>query len=111
MQWADVRKDILERDDGRCLRCGGLAADIHHRRPRGRGGTSDDAISFGPANLVALCRKDHELVHTRPRDAGYPSGLLVHSWENPEKVPVILGGVTIWLRPDGTTEREEDARF
>lgn len=110
-QWDEAKRVAVKRDDGKCVRCGMPAQDCHHRQPKGSGGTSNDYIAFGPANTVSLCRKCHTAVHHQPRDVGYPTGLLVHSWQDPADVPIILGGVTIWLRPDGTIERNEDERF
>lgn len=40
-----------------CEICNNTAVDIHHKLPKGRGGT-DDAD-----NLIALCRKCHTLAH------------------------------------------------
>lgn len=40
-----------------CEVCGQTAVDIHHIRPKGRGG-GDEA-----ENLIALCRKHHRAAH------------------------------------------------
>jgi len=77
----------MARDGGRCQRCYGTAIDVHHRRPRGMGGTSDDYISYGLANLVSFCRKCHDWVHAHPA-ASYELGWLVKSGEDPAEVPV-----------------------
>lgn len=53
---------IIDRDQGCCARCGkhvtdlerGRAWSIHHRRPRGRGGTSLAWVN-GAANLIVMC--------------------------------------------------------
>lgn len=53
---------ILQRDGGNCVRCGrhvvymerGIAWSIHHRRPRGSGGTSVAWVSAA-ANGIVLC--------------------------------------------------------
>ena len=73
--------------DGHCVRCGGEITDIHHRKLRGMGGTSDQEVAFGLANLISLCRKCHDWVHAHPAES-YRLGLLVHSWDNPEDIPV-----------------------
>ena len=44
-------------DDVFCKNCLAVAVDIHHIKPKGRGGT-DEA-----SNLVALCRNCHQLAH------------------------------------------------
>jgi len=63
-----VRRQVLERDGLRCQApgCGRTRfLEIHHRVPRGRGGTND------PANLVTLCGSCHQFWHEREvrRDA------------------------------------------
>lgn len=53
---------VLERDGGRCTRCGiyvlhgerGRDWSIHHRRPRGSGGTRIAWVNL-PANCIVLC--------------------------------------------------------
>lgn len=52
---------IVTRDDHRCAACGvrvngerGRDWSVHHRKPRGMGGTKDPAVS-SPANGVILC--------------------------------------------------------
>jgi 5-methylcytosine-specific restriction endonuclease McrA len=53
-----VRLDVLDRDDLTCVRCGKPAHlahySIHHRKPRGMGGSRDPRIN-GKANLLLLC--------------------------------------------------------
>lgn len=51
------------------------------------GGTSDPEVSYGLANLVSLCRTCHAWVHAHPAKS-YEQGWLVHSWNDPEDVPV-----------------------
>lgn len=50
----DVRRLVIERDRGRCRRCGGPGGSIHHRLPRGMGGTRWAGI-HSPELLVLLC--------------------------------------------------------
>lgn len=58
----NVDEKVIARDMGACARCGrhvahlerGIAWSIHHRRPRGAGGTSLEWVA-GAANLVILC--------------------------------------------------------
>jgi 5-methylcytosine-specific restriction protein A len=52
---------VLERDRWSCVRCGtpvvgarGVSWSIHHRRPRGSGGTKLAWVNL-PANLITLC--------------------------------------------------------
>lgn len=58
----NVDEKVIARDMGACARCGrhvahlerGMAWSIHHRRPRGNGGTSIAWVGEA-ANLVILC--------------------------------------------------------
>lgn len=89
---------ILERDDGRCARCGvsvqldarGVAWSVHHRRPRGMGGSRDPLVS-SPVNGVVLCGSGvtgcHGHVESN-RDQGRLHGWLVPKWRDPTEVPV-----------------------
>ena len=56
---------VLERDNYQCQRCGDTRdLHIHHRLPRGRGGTHD------PENLVTLCGwRCHVWVEGNPEKA------------------------------------------
>lgn len=75
-----VRELIWCRDQGCCARCGqGLSRprsdtyDMHHRRPRGSGGTTVRWVNL-PANGVLLCTRCHALVEAyrnEARDEGY----------------------------------------
>ena len=55
MTWRDT---VRIRSAGHCERCGrsvlNIPASIHHRRPRGMGGTNDPVINT-PENCVVLC--------------------------------------------------------
>jgi len=87
MNWQAARKAALLRDDETCRRCLRPATDVHHRRPRQMGGTSDDSINYGMANLVSLCRTCHNWIHAHPSES-YRLGWLVHSWQSPEDIPI-----------------------
>jgi HNH endonuclease len=95
----ELREGILTRDGFRCVRCGGsdLLA-VHHRLLRSQQG-QDSA-----ANLVLLCRADHELVHSRRVTVGEPEGFIVPSWGDPATVPVAtLGGLVLLTDDYGRT--------
>jgi 5-methylcytosine-specific restriction endonuclease McrA len=87
VQWAAVRKAVLLRDEGRCRRCLREAAEVHHRRLKQRGGTKDEETLYGLSNLVSVCRRCHNEIHAEPA-LSYEQGWLVHSWQDPEDVPV-----------------------
>lgn len=90
---------IVERDRGACVRCGrpvelsarGIAWSIHHRRPRGMGGSRNPAVS-APENGLVLCGSGttgcHGAVEAN-RDAARRRGFLVPQWRNPAAVPVL----------------------
>ncbi len=52
--------DYVQDDVILCEHCGNRAVDIHHITPKGMGGSkTKDYIE----NLIALCRKCHEMAH------------------------------------------------
>ncbi|MGZ9830173.1 HNH endonuclease, partial [Tsukamurella ocularis] len=56
---------IIERSGSVCELCGALPADqVHHRRPRGLGGTSDPTVNRA-ANGLAVCRWCHDVIEGR----------------------------------------------
>ena len=97
-RWDVIRKQILTRDDWKCVKCSGAANDVHHRKLKGIGGSKLLDI---PENLVSLCRNCHTVIHLKPAQA-YDTGFIVHSWEDPEKVPVKIYSGLFWLKMDGT---------
>jgi hypothetical protein len=76
--------EVMARDGGSCQvyafafpteqRCWGRVI-LHHRKPKGMGGTFDPAI-HDMDNLVALCDRHHVEVHHRPTES-YDCGLLI----------------------------------
>jgi hypothetical protein len=80
---------VLERDRWSCVRCGvaitgarGVSWSIHHRRPRGMGGSREPWVNL-PANLLTICG-----------DATSPLGC--HSWIESHRVFARASG---WLVP------------
>ena len=49
---------------------------MHHRLPRGLGGTTDPVAAFGMANLISLHRACHERIESR-RGEAYDAGWLL----------------------------------
>ena len=84
---AATRQLVLDRDEG-CVICGrsDLPVQIHHRRPRGAGG-SKDAATNRPPNLITLCADHHRWVESN-REISREKGYLVPSWEDPATVRV-----------------------
>lgn len=78
---------IIARDQGACAfpSCGkhvthlgrgtGFGYALHHRRPKGMGGSGVSWINE-PANGVLLCEEHHRAVHADP-EGSYASGFLV----------------------------------
>jgi 5-methylcytosine-specific restriction enzyme A len=83
-KWKTVRKQILTRDDWKCVKCSGAANDVHHRKLKGMGGSK---LLDTPANLISLCRTCHSWVHANPNES-YKLGYMVHSWDDPENIPI-----------------------
>ena len=105
----EVRQAVLCRAGWRCERCGGLPVDaLHHRAPRGMGGTSREWVNQ-PANGVALCRACHEWVHAHPYEARQ-SGWLLSKWGGMADATPIrpLAGEPWWLADDGTRYTRAD---
>lgn len=104
-----VRRTVTERAGGACERCGrAITGDysIHHRKPRGMGGTRDPKAN-SPANLVLLCGSatSPDGCHTaveRFRQAAINTGYIVTRTADPEGVPIKLVSGWYLLRPDGT---------
>lgn len=98
-----TRQLVIERDHGRCLRCGGPMESIHHRKPRGMGGTRDASIN-SPVNLVSLCGHGTAGCHgwiESHRDAAYRDGWLVRRNEDPAEVLIRTRELMVLLFEDG----------
>jgi 5-methylcytosine-specific restriction protein A len=97
-----VRDLVYHRAGFRCERCG--TADgpfaIHHRRPRGMGGTRRPETNFASA-LLLLCDACHSTVESRRRYA-LGLGYLVPSSQDPAETPVDVRGRWVHLTPSGT---------
>jgi 5-methylcytosine-specific restriction endonuclease McrA len=96
----------LERANHCCERCGRPRPEqIHHRKPRGAGGTSDPKINV-LSNLLVLCSACHVEVES-DRAVAYEQGWLVRRNADPAKTRVWLAfrGFS-WLSDDGAVEVE-----
>lgn len=82
---------VRRRDRGRCWVCQQPAEQIHHRRPRGRGGSSDAAVNQ-PGNLLSLCARCHCEIESQ-RAAAVELGYLVQSRRVPSMTPIWRSGV------------------
>ena len=80
---SETAATIVARDRGCCARCGAAVAQgsrgrdwaIHHRAPRGRGGTRRAWVNM-PGNGVVLCTACHEWIESH-REEARTAGFLV----------------------------------
>lgn len=100
---------VLARDRGRCVMCTwriehgerGRDWQVHHRRPRGMGGTRRDGTNF-PANLLVLCESCHAHVE-KHRAWARLHGYLVWQSQDPRDVPIEIDDR--WYRLTDAGER------
>lgn len=104
---AATRTLVLARDGYRCVRCGqdltGRPYSIHHRFPRGMGGTSLASV-HDPANLILLGGTGSTGCHgwvERNRAAAVELGWLVRSGRDPAGQPVLVQWLG-WAMPGET---------
>lgn len=118
-----TRELVIYRAGGCCEVCGLVLFiqltqvqgpySIHHRQPRGMGGTRRESIN-SPANLLLLCgdatdpRGCHHAIESNRAEA-YATGRLVRAADDPAQVPVLLEGGDHYLLTD-TGERIEVPR-
>jgi 5-methylcytosine-specific restriction enzyme A len=105
-----TRKLVMTRADNHCERCGKAitgAYSIHHRKPRGMGGTKDP-VANSPSNLVLLCGSAttpggcHTSVE-KFRQAAVTTGWIVARTTDPARVPLKYhSGRWYLLNDDGT---------
>lgn len=95
-----VRALITARSSGKCEICGLHAADeIHHRRPRGMGGSKRPDTNTASAG-VHLCRDCHRLVELH-RSVAFTCGWLVSQYAEPSAVLFMYRGDLVKLDDDG----------
>lgn len=93
-----VRDEVIGRSQDHCERCGralyGQPYSIHHRRPRGMGGTLRPEANL-PSNLLVICGSAttpgscHQWIESRRAEA-YEDGLLLRQTDDPSQMPVLL---------------------
>ena len=102
-----VRDTILARAKGGCEVCFFAQPDqIHHRRPRGAGGSKASDTNTA-ANALALCTECHTWIESN-RVKALEVGWLVRQGHDPATVPVLrFGSDWVLLADDGTTTTTE----
>jgi len=101
---------VRRRSQNRCERCGtddALRWSLHHRKPRGMGGSKDPAIN-SPANIVLLCGSGttgcHGWIESHRAEA-YTDGLLVYRIDDPAEMEVRLRYGTVFLDDVGGVQQ------
>lgn len=100
---ARTRDQLLERSRGGCELCGHRATNVHHRKPRGMGGTRQSDI-HALTNLLHLCGTGTTGCHgaiEADRARAHQYGWLVSQWQDPAQVPVRIPGGWVYLLPTG----------
>lgn len=97
---------VRARDGDECRRCHREYQQIHHRKPRGMGGTRDPLIN-SPSNLVCVCQTCHHWIETHRSDA-LRDGWLVSQWADPQRVPLVIDHLPVWLSPDGSSHPQKE---
>ena len=109
------RQIVLERAFWRCevaITCGGVELfgrlySVHHRRPRGMGGSRQDDTS-SPSNLLAVCGSGTTGCHgwiESNRAHAIDAGWLLLQTSTPAIEPVLYrDGTAVYLTPDGCLE-------
>ena len=104
----DVRALVWEREESCCARCGLRGGEhvfprheVHHRRPRGMGGTRHEAIN-SPANLLLLCHACHAFIESRRVWAIADGYLIPQGGDDPRDVKVLYRDRTVLLTHDGS---------
>lgn len=98
--WHTARQAAIVRDAWRCAKCRTTThLDVHHRAPRGMGGSSNPN-RHNPDRLLTLCRTCHDWVETH-RTHAYRNGWLIRTGTDPATVPTLIAGRWWLLHPDG----------
>lgn len=97
-----TRQLVQERARGLCEVCGSSVdvPQLHHRKPRGMGGTKNPA-SRSAANALLVHFRCHEWIE-RNRTEAYKMGYLVHQTDESVSRPVLLPTGWFCLMDDGS---------
>jgi 5-methylcytosine-specific restriction protein A len=104
---AAVRTTIRQRADGHCERCGlQRGTEIHHRRPRGMGGTNRPETNTPSAGGL-LCGDCHRWAESH-RAAAMNHGWLVRQHHQPADIPVKYRDSWVYLDDLGNLQPIEE---
>ena len=98
----ETRNVIKERAGGYCERCAlplRNGPQIHHRKPRGMGGTDDSTLG-GASNGLWVHPHCHQQIESK-REEAYRNGWLVRRPFHPATVPIFRWGRWVVLGDDG----------
>jgi 5-methylcytosine-specific restriction protein A len=96
-----VRALVEARSEGVCEGCGnGRATEIHHRRPRGMGGSRRPATAKA-SNALHFCGDCHRYAESN-REIAVARGWIVLQSEDPASVPVTYRGHSLRIDDAGT---------
>jgi hypothetical protein len=79
--WDILRSAVLERDGGKCVKCGGQGWQVHHRFYR------DDWEDAQPGDCNTLCRPCHEKQHPEKVQVNVSMKVTVSSVPSVEECP------------------------
>lgn len=86
-----VRARVMARSGGFCeiraVGCWDEASQLHHRRPRGLGGSKSPATGRA-SNALAVCTQCHHHLETVERGEARDRGWLVRQGADPREIPV-----------------------
>lgn len=93
-----TRDLVRARAEDCCELCGrwAVAGQLHHRRPRSLGGSSNPEINLA-SNLTLFCFDCHDFVERTQRASAYRYGWLVPSGAAPREHPFLLWGSWVYF--------------
>jgi 5-methylcytosine-specific restriction protein A len=106
---AATRQLVYERDGFSCCHCGDADGpfQVHHRRPRGLGGSRREDTN-SPSNLLLVCERSHREIESK-RDVSRAFGFLVRQGDDPATVPVRTVNGWVLLNADGSLQAYREA--
>jgi 5-methylcytosine-specific restriction protein A len=90
------------REQGSCARCSvGRADELHHRLPRGMGGSSANPDAHALSRTVWICRDCHRDIESNRTQALAQGWLIARGVDHPSVVPLWYRGRWVLLDDDG----------